>query len=172
MPEKPAKPACTLELINPDDILVIGVNNKWFRTFTTSSDRYPIRLEIPSGFINDGWNLITGDYSNVPLVGKNDSNVEYKLLIEGKEVVHVTYCSEVQPIAFSLTFKDTFSLKARSIDRGSGGARRRSSRFDDLMAFHKEAPTVDEDIPVLPTEDEEEGPPGGRIIGRRPRPEA
>ena len=34
-----AKPICHLEVINPDDVLVVGVNNKWFRTFTSSSDR-------------------------------------------------------------------------------------------------------------------------------------
>ena len=77
-----AKPACTLEVINPDDILVISINDKWHRTFTSSAGRYPIKLTIPSEFINIGWNKVTGDYTNVALTGKNDALVDYKLYLE------------------------------------------------------------------------------------------
>lgn len=169
------KPKCTIELINPDDILVLGINNKWFRTFTTSSDRYPVKVEVPAVFLNDGWNLVTGDYTNVPLVGKNDATVEYKVLLDDNEVVHVIYRSEVEALPFSLTFKDTFSLKARALVRGVQ-AKKRSSRFQDMMAWHSEAPAApptesDADVPELPTEDDappQGSAPQGRLIGRPP----
>ncbi|RMG09062.1 MAG: hypothetical protein D6731_20575, partial [Planctomycetota bacterium] len=132
------KPTCHLEVVNPDDLLVVGINDRWFRTFTSSSDRYPIRLEIPSEFLVDRWNVITGTYTNVPLVGKNDANVEYRVLLDGQEVVHVTYRSEVEAQAFSACFKDSFALDARSIDRGVVG-RRASRRFSDLMAWGSES---------------------------------
>ena len=159
------KPTCHVEIINPDDILVVGVNNKWFRTFTSSSDRYPIRLEIPAPFLLNGWNLVTANYTNVPLIGKNDSNVEYKVLLDGEEVVHVTYKTEVEAQAFSLTFKDTFSLSAREIDRGTTG-RKASKRFKDLMSWGDDQPP-----PLPPSAGGEEPPPpprpgpSGRRIG-------
>lgn len=134
----PAKPRCTLEIVNPDDVLVVGVNNKWFRTFTSSSDRYPLALDIPPEFLNDGWNLITGSYTNVALVGKNDANVEYRVLLDGNEVVYVVYKTEVQPQHFSLTFKDTFSLRATEIDKGRKGGPARSKRYDQMMQWSNE----------------------------------
>jgi hypothetical protein len=156
MPGAP-KPVCTVEVLNPDDILVLGINNKWFRTFTSSSDRYPIRLRVPAAFLNDGWNLITGDYSNVALVGKNDANVEYKVQLDGQDVVHVVYKTEVQPEHFEVHFKDTFSLKARAVDRGQGedAGGRASKRFQSFMAW---APKEGAAPPPLPPQ---EGPPPG-----------
>ena len=130
-----AKPRCTVEVIDPDDIVVIGVNNKWFRTFTSNSDRYPLRVDVPVEFLNDGWNLITGDYTNVALSGKNDATVEYKVLVGDVEVVHVTYKSEVQPQTFNLTFKDTFTLDPRRIPKAREVRARGSSRFDEFMEW-------------------------------------
>ena len=173
-----SKPTCHLEVINPDDVLVVGVNNKWFRTFTSSSDRYPLKLQIPAAFLNDAWNLVSGNYTNVALVGKNEANVEYKIFLEGNEVVHVVYRCEVQPESFAIHFKDTFSLKQRSIERGSAPATKRQSRFNEMMSWHKAAPDPppeeegDEivDLPPtpLPSEDEDGGG-SGRRIGR-PKP--
>ena len=57
------KPKCELEIVNPDDILVIGINNKWFRTFTSNSDRYPLKIEIPPLFLNDHWARGTSAWS-------------------------------------------------------------------------------------------------------------
>jgi hypothetical protein len=145
-----SKPKCILELINPDDVLVIGINNKWFRSFTSNSDRFPLKIEIPPLFLNEKWNLITGSYTNVALVGKNDAKVEYKVSLNDNEVVHVTYSNEVQPESFSITFKDTFSLEARAIDKGVSGDTGRRKRFDDLMSWQRDVP------PPLPEPDAED----------------
>ena len=172
------KTTCHLEVINPDDVLIVGVNNKWFRTFTSSSDRYPLKIEVPAAFLNESWNLVTGAYTNVALVGKNEANVEYKVFLQGQEVVHVVYRCEVQAESFAIHFKDTFSLKQRSIERGSTPSTKRQSRFEEMMAWHKAAPDPppeeDEgeivDLPPAPLPDDEDGPAGsGRRIGR-PKP--
>jgi len=128
------KPRCVLEVVNPDDILVVGINNSWFRSFTSSSDRYPLKLEIPAEFVEVGVNLITGEYTNVAVTGKNDAEVEYKLYLEDEPVVHVVYRTEVHPQTFSLTFRDSFHSDTRAIDRGET-AGRSSSRYDELMNF-------------------------------------
>lgn len=132
---RPPKPKCTVEVIDPDDILIIGINERWFRTFTTASDRYPIQIEIPSMFLNDGWNLVTAQYTNVALAGlRNDASVDYRILLDGQEVVHVAYKVDVQPQTFTINFKDSFSLAAREIDRGQSTART-SGRFQDMMQW-------------------------------------
>ena len=128
------KPRCVLEVVNPDDILVVGINNSWFRSFTSSSDRYPLKLEIPAEFVEVGVNLITGEYTNVAVTGKNDAEVEYKLYLEDDPVVHVVYRTEVHPQTFSLTFRDSFHSDTRAIDRGEIVGRS-SSRYDELMNF-------------------------------------
>ena len=167
------KPKCILEIVNPDDVLVVGVNNKWFRTFTSSSDRYPLKIEIPPLFLNEQWNLVTGAYTNVALVGKNDAKVEYKVLLDNNEVVHVVYTTEVQPETFSITFKDTFSLLARKVEKGVSGDTKRRNRFDDLMAWQRDAPPPLPETPEGEAEGEAEAegdppqsaPPSGRRIG-------
>ncbi len=162
------KPTCILEVVNPDDVLVIGINNKWFRTFTSSSDRYPLKIKIPTLFLNEQWNLITGAYTNVALVGKNDAKVEYKVLLDANEVVHVVYTTEVQPETFSITFKDTFSLLSRKVDKGVSGDTKRRNRFDDLMAWQRDTPPPLPETPEGEGADEEEPPsppPSGRRIG-------
>lgn len=128
------RPQCSIEVLNPDDILVIGINDRWFRTFTSSSHRYPVRLDVPSEFLNDDWNLISADYTNVALLGKNDANVEYKLYLNEHEVVHAIYKTEVQPQTFTVTFKETFSLSQTSVDKGQEGARK-SKRFSNYMEW-------------------------------------
>lgn len=127
------KPRCILEIIDPDDILIVGVNGRWFRTFTSSSTRYPLEVEVPAEFINDSWNLVSGDYTNVALTGpKNDASVEYKLKVNGQDMVHVTYRTEVQNHTFTVHFKDTFSLK-RGRDRGTVRQDANSKRFSQYM---------------------------------------
>jgi hypothetical protein len=131
-------PKCELEVVNPDDVLVMSINQRWFRSFTSNSDRYPLTLEIPPGFLNDGYNLVTGDYTNVALPGeRNDVTVEYKILLDGKEVVHVNYQTEVEAHTFTIHFKDSFSSGAR--ERTMGTARiKKTGRFQDLMDWQKE----------------------------------
>lgn len=135
---RPQKPKCTVEVLDPDDILIIGINDRWFRTFTTASDRYPLQIEVPGLFLNDGWNLVTAQYTNVALAGaRNDASVDYRILLDGQEVVHVAYKVDVQPQTFTINFRDSFSLAARSIDRGQSTART-SGRFQDMMQWSDE----------------------------------
>jgi hypothetical protein len=163
------KPKCILEVVNPDDVLVVGINNKWYRTFTSSSDRYPLKIEIPPLFLNEQWNLISGGYTNDAKHEKNYAKVEYKVLLDNSEVVHVVYTTEVQPETFSITFKDTFSLHARKVEKGVSGDTKRRNRFNDLMAWQRDTP------PPLPedaegqaeAEDEGQEPPPGPPSGRR-----
>jgi hypothetical protein len=131
---KPKPPTCTVEIINPDDVLVIGVNDCWYRSFTSSSDRYPIKVEVPAHALRPGWNLVSGAYTNIALVGKNDANVEYKVLLDSKEVVHVGYKTEVHPQCFTVNFKDSFSLSSRGLTRGTQ-ARRKSTRYEEMMGY-------------------------------------
>lgn len=132
-------PACQIEVVDPDDVLVLNVNERWHRTFTSSTDRYPLLIDVPAQFLNDGWNLIEGTYTNVAIAGhRNEASVEYKLLLDGKEVVHVTYRTEVQPQTFTLVFKDTFNVGAREIDRGKRSGRMSGGRFQDLMQWQDE----------------------------------
>ena len=137
-PADPRKqpPQYVVELLNPDDVLILGVNDRWFRSFTSSSDRYPLRFPIPPEVVNDGWNFITGQYTNVALTGKNDANVEYRVLLGEQELVHVIYKTEVQPQTFSVTFKDSFS-PAHKPERGAGPPAKPTDRFKDLMAWQK-----------------------------------
>ena len=128
------KPKCILEIVNPDDILVVGLNSKWFRTFTSNSGKYPLKLEVPSEFLIPGWNCLSADYTNVALEGKNDAEVEYRLLLDDNEVVHVIYRTEVKPQTFTVHFNDTFSSTAVGIDMGESDGKDKS-RFNDLMAW-------------------------------------
>lgn len=129
---------CILEVIDPDDILVVNINNRWFRSFTSNSDRYPLRIEVPREFINEGWNLVTGDYTNIALTtSKNEATVNYRILIGDQTRVHVHYDTEVMPHTFNITFKDTFNTKA--LKPSQTGAPRQvrktggSERFDKFM---------------------------------------
>ena len=132
---RPAAPKCTIEVIDPDDVLVLGLNDRWFRTFTTGSDRYPVQFDIPPGFLVDGWNQVVGNYTNVAVAGhKNDCSVEYRVLLDGQEVVHVSYKTDVHPQTFTIVFKDTFSSRARAVDRGRSTGRA-SGRFQDMMEW-------------------------------------
>ncbi len=136
-PKRPL-PKCELEVVNPDDVLVMSINQRWYRSFTSNSDRYPLTLEIPPHFLNDGYNLVAGDYTNVALPGeRNDVTVEYKILLDGKEVVHVNYQTEVEAHTFTIHFKDSFNSGAR--ERTEGTARiKKTGRFQDLMDWQKE----------------------------------
>lgn len=136
--QRPTPPKCTLEVIDPDDILIIGLNDRWFRTFTSGSDRYPVQIDIPPGFLVDGWNQLAGNYTNVAVAGhKNDCSVEYRLLLDGQPVVHVNYKTDVHPQTFTIHFKDTFSSRARQIDRGRSSGKT-SARFQDMMEWSRE----------------------------------
>lgn len=135
-------PKCTIEVVDPDDVLILNLNDRWHRSFTSSTDRYPLMIDVPPQFLNQGWNMIEGTYTNVAIAGhRNDASVEYKILLDGKAVVHVTYRTEVQPQTFTLVFKDTFNLEAREIDSGrrsgrvAGGS---GGRFDDFMQWSDE----------------------------------
>ncbi len=129
------KPVCTLEIINPDDILIIGINDKWFRTFTSNTGHFPIKLTIPQEFINDDWNTINGRFTNVALEdAMNTAEVEYKVQLDGRDVVHVMYKTETKPQTFTVEFNDTFSTQARDIDRGES-KKKDSSRFDYMMSL-------------------------------------
>lgn len=135
-----SRPRCVLEVIDPDDILVIGINGRWFKTFTSSSARYPLEVEVPGEFVNDTWNLVTGDYTNVALTGpKNDASVEYKLKVGETDMVHVTYRTEVQNHTFTVHFKDTFSLR-RGPNRGTVRRDASSARFNQYMDWSDEQP--------------------------------
>lgn len=135
-PARPKLPRCRIEVLNPDDLLVLGVNGTWFRTFTSSSDRYPLMLEVPPEALRDPWNVITADYTNVALAGKNEANVNYRVLLDEAEVVRVIYKAEVQPQTFTVHFKDSFHLAQRGVDRGQPpGPKQGTSRFQDLMKF-------------------------------------
>ena len=81
MTPPPKRHDCVIEIVNPDDILIVSVNDFWHRSFTSSSDRYPARVHVPPEFVVDGWNTIVGAYTNVALTGKNDANVEYRVLL-------------------------------------------------------------------------------------------
>lgn len=136
-PARPPHPRCRLEVLNPDDVLVVGVNDQWFRTFTSNSDRYPLTLEVPPDALREGWNVVAGTYTNIALPGKNDASVEYRLLLEDAEVVRVSYKAEVAAQqTFTLGFKDSFHQRQRAIERGTTVARA-SSRFQDLMNFQQ-----------------------------------
>jgi hypothetical protein len=135
-PARPKLPRCRIEVLNPDDVLVLGVNETWFRTFTSSSDRYPLTLEVPPEALRDPWNVVTAAYTNVALAGKNEANVSYRVLLDEAEVVRVVYKAEVQPQTFTVQFKDSFHLAQRGVERGQApGAARGSTRFQDLMKF-------------------------------------
>lgn len=136
-PARPARPRCRIEVLNPDDVLVLGVNEQWFRTFTSNSDRYPLAIDVPPEALKDAWNVVTGAYTNVALQGKNDANVEYRVLLDDAEVVRVTYKAEVgSQQTFTVHFKDSFHLRQRAVERGTSSGRA-SSRFQDLMKFQQ-----------------------------------
>lgn len=148
MPEKPEKAPPSdkpekvqrryfIELVNPDDVLILGVNDRWFRSFTSSSDRYPLKFQIPPDVMSDHWNYVTGVYTNVALTGKNDANVEYRVLLDDRELVHVIYKTEVQPQTFSVTFKDTFSPYYKP-EKTAPPVAKGTDRFKDMMAWQKE----------------------------------
>lgn len=126
-------------MLSPDDVLVLGVNEQWFRTFTSNSDRYPLTIDVPAEALKDAWNVVTADYTNVALAGKNDANVEYRVLLDDAEVVRVTYKAEVgSQQTFTLRLKDAFHLRQRAVERGTSSAPARgSSRFQDLMKFQQ-----------------------------------
>ena len=135
MNQRPPKPKCEIEVIDPDDVLILSINNRWYRSFTSNSDRYPLRVVVPGEFLNAGWNLIMGNYTNVALPGKNDATVDYRVLLDDNEVVHVNYTTEVDPTTFTINFKDTFNLRARQriTGRQSGGGA--SKRFDQYSQW-------------------------------------
>lgn len=134
---RPPRPRCRIEVVNPDDVLVLGVNGQWYRTFTSNSDRYPLAIDVPPEALKDAWNVVTGDYTNVALPGKNDANVEYRVLLDDAEVVRVTYKAEVgSQQTFTVHFKDSFHLRQRAVERGTSTGRA-SSRFQDLMKFQQ-----------------------------------
>jgi len=136
-PPAPRRPRCELEVVDPDDVLVMSINERWFRTFTSGSDRYPLKMDIPQEFLHDRWNLVHGSYTNVALTGRNDATVEYRILLDGNEVVHVVYRTEVEPQTFTIEFKDTFSLHARERKTGHQISKG-STRFDQLMEWQDE----------------------------------
>jgi hypothetical protein len=129
--------SCIVEVVNPDDILILSVNDFWHRSFTSSSDRYPVRVHVPPEFVVDGWNVIVGAYTNVALTGKNDANVEYRVFLDEQEVVHVIYKTEVEPQNFTVHFKDSFSPHYKPEHGSAAGAGRASDRFKDLMTWQK-----------------------------------
>lgn len=135
----PAKPRCKLEVVSPDDVLVIGINEVWFRTFTSNSDRYPVTVELPADLVRD-WNVITAAYTNVALSGgKNEANVAYRVLLDDAEVVSVSYRAEAAlNQTFTVNFKDSFHVNQRTLERGTSPAGARgSNRFQDLMKFQQ-----------------------------------
>ncbi len=134
---RPPRPRCRIEVLTPDDVLVLGVNEQWFRTFTSNSDRYPLTIDVPPEALKDAWNVVTGDYTNVALSGKNDANVEYRVLLDDAEVARVSYKAEVaSQQTFTARFKDSFHLRQRAVERGTNSGRA-SSRFQDLMKFQQ-----------------------------------
>jgi hypothetical protein len=132
--QKAPRPKVKLEVVNPDDVLILGVNDTWYRSFSANSDRYPVAIEVPPDVIKEGWNFVTGAYTNVALPGKNEASVNYKVFLDDAEVVTVTYKAELQPQTFTINFKDSFHLRQKAVDRGQSTARA-SSRFQDLMKF-------------------------------------
>jgi hypothetical protein len=136
---KPVKPKCKIEIVSPDDLLVVGINELWFRSFTSSSDRYPLSIDVPPDVLKDGWNTITGSYTNVALPGKNEATVQYKVFLEENEVVTVGYKSELQAQNFTVHFKDSFHLRQKAVARGTPSGRV-SSRFDEVMKFQSPPP--------------------------------
>lgn len=133
----PPRPKVRLEVVNPDDVLALGVNDLWFRTFTSSSDRYPLTIDLPPEALKDGWNVVTAEYTNVALPGKNDANVHYRVLVEEAEAAVVQYRCEVQSQqTFTVRFKDSFHLRQRAIERNQSGGRP-SSRFHEVMKFQQ-----------------------------------